>query len=113
MFNITGVTANLEHRYLMSAVSAAFSITGIDATLTYTPVTGWTQAAFRFYNDGTESGSTAIAAQNVNITQAANILTAIRIQANTSGDQPTKQMKIQVKQTAASDSNYRDIPVGL
>ena len=74
----------------------------------------WTQDQFRFgADDGNEASYSFIAAQNVNITQAANIATIIRIQGNTTGNQPTRQMKIQCKQTSEPDSTYLDLPVAV
>lgn len=79
-----------------------------------TPQTGLTQDLdqFRFYNDdGDEAGATAIAAQNVNITQALGISAIIRQQVNNTGDAPGQKMKIQCKKTTDADSTYADIKV--
>ncbi len=52
--------------------------------------TAWDQAAFRFYEDGSEAGSTAIAAQNSNVTRDPNtdayLLLRLRIQETLGSD---------------------------
>ena len=47
-----------------TTVSAVFSIDHADVTVDYTPLIPVTQAAYQFYDDGTETGSTALAAQD-------------------------------------------------
>jgi len=70
------------------------------------------QDQFRFYNDdGTEALATAIAVQNVNISQAGTVPAILRIQVNNTGDAPSQQMKLQYKITTQPDSEYRDVPV--
>ena len=80
--------------------------------LTQEEILAWDQDQYRFYNDdGSESAMTAIANQNVDITQPTTKQAFLRIQADTTGDQPTRQMKIQVKKTSDPDSAYEDVPV--
>ena len=80
--------------------------------LTEEEILAWEQDQFRFYNDdGSESAMTAIANQNVDITQPTTKQAIIRIQADTTGDQPTRQMKLQVKKTSDPDSAYQDVLV--
>jgi len=70
------------------------------------------QDQFRFYNDdGNEASATAIAAQNTNISQASDVAAIIRIQVNNTGDAPAQQFRLQVKQTADADTEYKDVPV--
>jgi hypothetical protein len=72
-----------------ATVSTATQNGSTSLVLQPTPVTTLTQAAFRFYEDGTETGSTATAAQSTNITRTvtsnSNIQVRTRIQESTAG----------------------------
>ena len=78
------------------------------------PAVGLTQDQdqFRFgADDGSESGHGWLAAQNTNINQAGSIAAILRIQVSNTGDAPSQQMKLQVKQTSHPDTAYIDVPV--
>ena len=72
----------------------------------------FTQAAFRWGNDdGSESAYTFIAAQNVDISQAATTAAILRYLVDTTGDTAAVQMKLQVKRSTGAASEWRAVPV--
>ena len=61
------------------------------------------QEGFRWYEDnGSESGSSAAAAQDTNITAAAGSTKRLRMLVNATGDPATKQFKLQWKKSGGS-----------
>ena len=61
------------------------------------------QEGFRWYEDnGSESGSSASAAQDTNITAAAGATKRLRMLVNATGDPATKQFKLQWKKSGGS-----------
>ena len=70
------------------------------------------QDQFRFgADDGNEAGHGWIADQNTNISQAGSVASILRIQVDNTGDQPSQQMKLQVKKTSEGDETYIDVQV--
>jgi hypothetical protein len=71
-----------------------------------------TQAGFRWGNDdGSESAYTFINAQNVDLSQPANVAAILRLLINTTGDTPPGQFKIQVKRSTGPETEWRDVKV--
>lgn len=68
------------------------------------------QAAFRFYADGTESGSTALEAQNTVITIATATVFQARVGAQATGDPAAESATLQYKETGDAASEWRDVP---
>lgn len=108
-----------EPYYIPSGSSVWIKVTdSIAAALTYSGVkliyedTGplFTQAAYRFYEDGTETASTAIAAQNTNITENVdggdqNIQVRIRLQSTGAVGDSTDDYQLQVSVNGGSYEN--------
>ena len=66
------------------------------------------QEGYRWYaDDGSESGSTALAAQDTGITQAASSVGRLRVLVNATGDPVTKQYKLQYK--LSTDASWSDL----
>ena len=77
------------------SAAAVFKAAGGAATLD--------QEGFRWYEDnGSESGSSASAAQDTNITAAAGATKRLRMLVNATGDPATKQFKLQWKKSGGS-----------
>ena len=73
-----------------STQSRVESIDHVDVTADYTPLPpAITQAAYRFYADGTETGATALAAQDTGYT------------ADTSGGDVNLQLRVRLQSTNA------------
>ena len=95
-----------------TALSGPDSTSSIGIVVLGPSVGNWDQDGFRFgKDDGSESAHTWHAGQNVNVTLPAATPSILRIQASSSGDQPTQQMKLQCKKTSDPDSAYADVPV--
>lgn len=68
-FSYSGAAAGLSKGYRLTAEAGTFSYAGGNAALSHAPAEPppiVSQAGFRWYADGTETGSTALAAQNIN-----------------------------------------------
>jgi hypothetical protein len=65
----------------------------------------YTQSDFRLYDDGTESGSTALEAQNVDATIAIETTFQVRLGVETTGDAPSQTYKIQWRKGVGSWSD--------
>lgn len=68
------------------------------------------QDSFRYYADGTESGSTALQAQNVDVSRAVNTITQLRVGMQTVGDAPSESAELQYKETSDAASEWRKVP---
>jgi hypothetical protein len=58
--------------------------------------------AFRFYEDGTESGSTAIDAQNTNISESQETTFQIRVGMQAGGDPPTETAQLRYRRVGTT-----------
>lgn len=98
-------TVTISNSSIDGCCGLQFSIAGADDG-------AFDQDQFRFgKDDGSEAAHTWHEAQNVNVTLPVATPSILRIQASTSGDQPTQQMKLQCKKTSDPDSAYADVPV--
>ena len=68
------------------------------------------QDSFRYYNDGTESGATAIDTQNTDINIGKESTFGVRVGGQLIGDPPTESATLQYKDTGDADGEYRDVP---
>lgn len=78
----------------------------------FTPVVSdpvYDQEAFRFYEDGTESGATAKDAQNVDVTVAQEEIFQARVGTQVVNDAPTESVTLQYKETGDGDAEYRKL----
>lgn len=84
---------------------------GIDTIeIVGTPLLEREQDSFRVYEDGTESGAVAIAAQNVDINRVRNKVTHMRVGMQTIGDAPTESAELQYKETSDGAAEWRKVP---
>jgi hypothetical protein len=67
------------------------------------------QAEFRFYADGTESGSTALAAQNVDIEISAETVFQTRVGMQAVGDPSAEAATLQYKETSDPATEWRNV----
>ncbi len=68
------------------------------------------QDSFRFYDDGTESGSTALQNQNVDLTTAQEDTFQVRIGGQLTGDPPALSVTLEYKKTGDADAEFRKVP---
>lgn len=69
------------------------------------------QEGYRFYNDGTESGSTARQLQDV-VDSITRLLTfQLRIILNATGDPPTQQYQLEYKEASDPATEWRKVPL--
>lgn len=68
------------------------------------------QDSFRFYDDGTESGSTALETQNVDLTRATETPFQLRVGGQMTGDAPAISAELQYKETSDAASEWRKVP---
>lgn len=69
------------------------------------------QEGFRFYEDGTESGSTALEAQDTNITIAQETTFQARILLNATGDPGSEQYQLEYKENGDGAAEWRKVPL--
>jgi len=69
------------------------------------------QEGFRFYNDGTESGSTARQAQDTNDSIGRGITFQTRFLMNATGDPPSKLFQKEYKEAGDPASEWRKVPL--
>lgn len=75
------------------------------------PFPTYDQEGFRFRNDdGSESGASWLATQDVNITRGKNVNTRLRVLADVAGNTPTQQAALQYRKVGDADSEWRDVP---
>ena len=67
------------------------------------------QEGFRGYNDGTESGSTPIANQDVNFSIAKDVVFQMRMLLNATGDPPSQQYLLEYKEASDAATEYRGV----
>lgn len=68
------------------------------------------QDKFRYYEDGTESGSTAILGQDVDITRSPEDPFQLRVGMQATGDLDTESAELQYKETSDAASEWRKVP---
>lgn len=68
------------------------------------------QEGYRWYSDGTESGSAARQAQDTVDTVAKAITVQLRALLNATGDPATAQFQLEYKETGDGDVEYRKVP---
>ena len=68
------------------------------------------QKSFQFYEDGTESGATSLAAIDTDITIAKATPFQERVGMQTSGDAPSETATLQYKETSDATTEWRDVP---
>jgi hypothetical protein len=86
-----------------------FGIDGI--SIVGTPLAEIEQDDFRFEDDdGTESGSSFLAAQNIDVNRALEAAFRLRQGAQTSGDRDTESAELQYKETGDAAGEYRKVP---
>lgn len=68
------------------------------------------QEGFRFYEDGTESGSTALEAQDTDITIGQETTFQERVIVNATGDPASAQYQLEYKETSDGAGEYRKVP---
>lgn len=69
------------------------------------------QEGFRFYDDGTESGSTALAAQDTDISIGKTTTFQLRTLLNATGDPDSEQYQLEYKETSDGAGEYRKVPL--
>ena len=69
------------------------------------------QEGFRFYEDGTESGSTALEDQDVDLSIVRETTFQNRIIVNATGDPPTAQYQLEYKETSDPVTEWRKVPL--
>ena len=81
-------------------------------TVALRPAVAYTteQDSFRFYDDGTESGSTALEAQNIDLSIARETTFHVRVGGQMTGDAPAISAELQYKETADAASEWRKVP---
>lgn len=84
---------------------------GIDTVeIVGTPLASREQAAFRYYGDGTESGSTALETQDTDISIAPETPFQLRVGMQASGDPAAESAELQYKETSDGASEWRKVP---
>ena len=68
------------------------------------------QEGFRWYEDGTESGSTAIENQDVDATVAAETTTQCRVLTDVTNDAPSEGFRLDYKRSGDGAAEYRPVP---
>ena len=68
------------------------------------------QDSFRFYDDGTEAGATALELQNVDLSIARETTFQVRVGMQTIGDAGTESAELQYKETADAAAEWRKVP---
>ena len=68
------------------------------------------QEGFRFYADGTESGSSPLEAQDTDISIAKQTTFQERVILNATGDPPSAQYQLEYKETSDPASEWRKVP---
>jgi len=81
-------------------------------TVALRPAVAYTteQDSFRFYDDGTESGSTALEAQNVDLGIGKETTFHLRVGGQMTGDAPAISAELQYKETSDAASEWRKVP---
>lgn len=69
------------------------------------------QEGYRWYSDGTESGSTARQNQDTADTVPKDTTVQLRVLLNATGDPASSQFTVEYKETADPDSEYRAVPL--
>jgi len=67
------------------------------------------QSDFRFYADGTESGAAALAAQNIDINIAKEIIFGVRVGGQITGDPVALSVTLEYKKTGDPDGEFRKL----
>lgn len=84
---------------------------GIDTvTIVGTPLASREQDSFRFYDDGTESGSTALETQNTDISISPETPFQLRVGMQAGGDPAAESAELQYKETSDGASEWRKVP---
>lgn len=68
------------------------------------------QEAFRYYEDGTESGATALENQNVDLSIGKETTFGLRVGTQTVGDVPTESCTLEYKENGDAASEWRKVP---
>ena len=69
------------------------------------------QDKFRYYDDdGTESSSTALAAQDTDVTGSDTDPLHLRVGMQATGDHPTESAELQYKETSDAAAEWRKVP---
>ena len=69
------------------------------------------QEGFRFYEDGTESGSNPLAAQDTDISIGKGTTFQTRVLLNATDDPASEQFQLEYKETGDGAAEYRKVPI--
>lgn len=115
--DLTGLISHASTRIRIKVVMPSAGTTwhndyGIDELVFIgTSAASIDQEGFRFYEDGTESGSTALETQDTDITIGKEITFQERVLLNGTGDPGNEQYQLEYKETSDSASEWRKVPL--
>jgi len=101
---------------ILITLNSAGNIWNCDYGIDEVEVTGVTasqieQEGYRFYNDGTESGSTVRQNQDTVDTIGKEITFQLRVLLDADGDPPSEQFQLEYKEASDGSGEYRKVPL--
>ena len=107
----THATTRVRVRLETQAATVWHGDQGVDSIqIVGTPLASREQDSFRFEDDdGSESGSTFLAAQNTDITRSTESPFRVRVGMQATGDPPAESATLQYKETSDAATEWRDV----
>lgn len=115
--DLTGLISHASTRIRIKVVAGSAGTTwhndyGIDEVVFIgTAAASVEQEGFRFYADGTESGSTALEDQDVDLEIAKETTFQERVILNATGDPGSEQYQLEYKETSDGAGEWRKVPL--
>lgn len=107
----THATTTVRIRWVSQATTTYEADVGIDSIeIVGTPFASLDQEFFRYYDDGTESGSTALAAQDTDIETDKEVTFHERVGTQATGDPAAESATLQYRDTGDAATEWRDVP---
>lgn len=84
---------------------------GIDTIeIVGSPIIDREQDGFRYYDDGTESGATALENEDVDLTIGKETTFQLRVGSQMTGDAPAESCAVEYKENTDAASEWRKVP---
>lgn len=97
-------------RWVSQAGTAWHADYGVDTIqIVGTTLASREQDSFRFYDDGTESGATALEAQNTDLSIGTEEVFQVRVGGQMTGDPAAESATLQVKETSDAATEWREV----